>query len=61
MACLLHGEEGEHGREPRMVVPFCHILPPLPDLQRVCLGVCEVLWRGTGTPPSVAVSMELPT
>ena len=55
LACLLHGEEGDDGLAPRMVVPFSHILPPLPDLQRVCLGVCAVLWRGS---PPGAVGVE---
>lgn len=47
LACLLHGEERADGKDvqPRLVVPFHHLLPPLHDLHRVYHGVWAVLWR----------------
>ena len=44
LACLLHGDERRG--QPRLVVPFRHLLPPLEDLQHVYHGARTVLWRG---------------
>ena len=40
IACLLHGGDGQ---EPRLVIPFRHLLPPLRDLEIVLAGVRAVL------------------
>jgi hypothetical protein len=52
LACLLHGGaegDGCQGGEPRLVVPFRRLLPPLHMLERVCHGAHAVLW---GTSPT---------
>lgn len=45
LACLLHGN-GREG-EPRLVVPFRHLIPSLGSLQHICRGSTAVLWRGS--------------
>lgn len=46
LACLLRGDERD---QPRLVVPFRHLIPRLEDLQRVCRGAqAAVLLPGAG-------------
>ena len=42
IACLSRGHEPH--AEPRLIVPFRHLLPPLEQLQQIYLGARAVLW-----------------